>query len=287
MARGESRVGAGPDGRSGDKEGTGPNRPDRRPGHDAGTGVAAETRTPFPVRRADGLVEVAEAYLDAEAKPASTADRYQVVLHVAAETLQAHPGRDDVTAETPTYINAELSHLEDGPHIPAESSRRLACNCSVVTLIEDDEGRSLSIGRKSRSIPSALRRALRARDDGCRFPGCDRTRYIDGHHIEHWADGGKTSLENLVQLCRHHHRLVHQGGFGCERLDHGRIEFRSPRGDVLADYYLPEILAEVVDPIHWFETHMADVDIDGATCVTHWDGVGMDYDMAVGALYRL
>ena len=66
-------------------------------------------------------------------------------------------------------------------------------------------------GRKTRTIPPAIRRALNSRDGGCRFPGCTHQRYVDAHHIEHWADGGETKLSNLVTLCRLHHRLVHEG----------------------------------------------------------------------------
>ena len=81
-----------------------------------------------------------------------------------------------------------------------ETARRLACDASIVRLIERD-GRPLSVGRKTRSIPPALQRALHARDGGCRFPGCGSRRFVDAHHIAHWAHGGATELANLVQLC--------------------------------------------------------------------------------------
>jgi hypothetical protein len=71
----------------------------------------------------------------------------------------------------------------------------------------------LRLGRKTRSVPPALRRALNARDGGCTFPGCTARRFVDAHHVEHWADGGPTDLDNLLLLCRHHHRLVHEGGY--------------------------------------------------------------------------
>ena len=90
-------------------------------------------------------------------------------------------------------------------------------------------GRPLGVGRKTRSIPPALQRALASRDRGCRFPGCTNQRTVDAHHIRHWANGGATSLENLVQLCRHHHRLVHEGGYSVTR--HGaELVFRRPDG---------------------------------------------------------
>ncbi|MEX2126235.1 MAG: DUF222 domain-containing protein [Woeseia sp.] len=162
------------------------------------------------MRRADALVEIAETYLNTELTSGSAADRCQVLVHVSAETL-----REDLSAATSPHINAGLSHLDDGPRVSAETSRRIVCECSISGLIEDEEGEPLSIGRKSRVIPPAMRRALRARDKGCCFPGCSNTAFIDGHHIRHRADGGETSLRNLVQLCRHHHRLVH--GLGGNR----------------------------------------------------------------------
>lgn len=237
--------------------------------------ITAETRQPIRVRRADALTEVAETYLGAEGGSTSTADRYQVVVHVSAETLT---GDDNVTAET--------SHLEDGPHVTAETSRRIACDCSVSALVEDGLGEPLSIGRKSRSIPPPMRRALQARDKGCRFPGCTHQHFIDGHHIKHWADDGETSLDNLVLLCRAHHRLVHEGGFGCERTDDGQIVFRDPDGRVLDAYVLPPPLPMDVDPVRCFETLFAELHLDSKTCVTRWEGESMDFDMAVGGMLR-
>ena len=71
---------------------------------------------------------------------------------------------------------------------------------------------------------------MRSRDGGCRFPGCDRTRFIDGHHVKHWADGGETKLSNLVSLCGFHHKLVHEGGFGIATTDDGVFVFTRPDG---------------------------------------------------------
>ena len=97
------------------------------------------------------------------------------------------------------------------------------CGCSNATA------QPLRIGRKTRTIPPALRRALNARDRGCRFPGCGSRRYLDAHHIEHWADGGATDLENLLHLCGHHHRLLHEGGYRITRTAGGRHHFPAPR----------------------------------------------------------
>ena len=117
-----------------------------------------------------------------------------------------------------------------GPALALETVRRLGCDCTVVGIVEGRDGEPLNIGRKSRSIPPAIKRALRARDGGCRFPGCDRTRFCDGHHVKHWADGGETKLGNLVTLCGFHHKLVHEGGFGVTVTDDGVFVFTRPDG---------------------------------------------------------
>ncbi len=89
----------------------------------------------------------------------------------------------------------------------------------------------MNVGRKTRAIPPSLRRALQARDEGrCRFPGCENRRWVDAHHIRHWARGGETKLDNLILLCTHHHRLLHEGGFTVSRQSDGRLLFRRPNG---------------------------------------------------------
>ena len=146
----------------------------------------------------------------------SRAGRYQVVLHVEAETLKAEgePGR---------------SELEDGTRVSAETSGRLSCDASLVRVRHAPDGSILDVGRRTRTIPPALRRALDVRDQGCRFPGCG-LRFAEGHHVKHWADGGETSLGNTLLLCRHHHRLVHEGGWTVDWWGRGRPVFFDPRG---------------------------------------------------------
>ena len=120
--------------------------------------------------------------------------------------------------------------LEDGPAICAESARRIACDASLVAIQHGREG-VLDVGRKTRAVPAALRRALDLRDEGrCRFPGCENRRWVDAHHIVHWARGGETKLDNLVLLCGSHHRLVHEGGFSIARKPDGSLLFRRPDG---------------------------------------------------------
>ena len=97
--------------------------------------------------------------------------------------------------------------------LPIRTVKRLLCDGPAVGIVENGNGEPLSIGRKSRTVPTAIRRALDGRDRTCRFPGCSHTKWLDAHHIRHWTDGGETSLKNLVLLCTHHHRLLHEGGF--------------------------------------------------------------------------
>jgi hypothetical protein len=128
------------------------------------------------------------------------------------------------------HLQEETAHLEDGPSVSAETFERIGCDSSVVVMHEDRDGNLLNIERKSRSIPPALRRALKYRDGGCRFPGCTAKRFVDGHHIRHWSHGGETGLANLVLLCRVHHRLVHEGGFSVRAQASGAIVFTRPDG---------------------------------------------------------
>jgi len=69
--------------------------------------------------------------------------------------------------------------------------RRIACDGDLVVVVEDREGKPLSVGRKTRTVPAAMHRALWVRDRGCRFPGCGRTRFVEAHHVVHWASGGR------------------------------------------------------------------------------------------------
>jgi hypothetical protein len=139
------------------------------------------------------------------------------------------------------------------------------------------------VGRKTRSIPPAIRRALNSRDGGCRFPGCTHQRYLDAHHIEHWADGGDTKLSNLVTLCRFHHRLVHEGQITVEAQDRGGWRFLHPDGR-----HFEIIRCTAPDPYHGEELEHAHselgIHIDPDTAATRWRGERMDYDLGVWVL---
>jgi hypothetical protein len=187
------------------------------------------------------------------------AERYQVLLHVDAETL----------SEEGSALGQ--SELEDGTRVSAETSRRLACDGSLVEIGHGKDGSVLDVGRKSRTIPPSLRRALEARDRGCRFPGCG-LRFTDAHHIRHWADGGETKLENLVLLCRHHHRLLHEEGWTVEWWGRDRQPaFMDPRGHthVGRPRGAPELEAEPVETLIE-ETRSRGADPDFYTAGARW-----------------
>jgi hypothetical protein len=161
-----------------------------------------EPQESFAAERADALAVMAESLLANEVK---SGDRYQAVVHVSAET-------------------SEMA-VEDGPVLPRQTGKRLLCDSAVIALMEDADGEPLSVGRKRRTVSTAIRRALQKRDGGCRFPGCGQTVFVDAHHIVHWVDGGETSLDNLLLLCRHHHRQLHEGGWRLEKTCDGSFAF--------------------------------------------------------------
>jgi hypothetical protein len=149
-----------------------------------------------------------------DARARSGGDRHEVSLH-----LTRHMFGDGFRAE-----------LDDGTAVSAETFRRVACDAALVPHLDDATGQTLDVGRRTRSIPPAIRRALRGRQPTCAFPSCGHRRFLDAHHVEHWLDGGETKLSNLVHLCRLHHRLVHEDGYTVHLRADGQPLFRTPAG---------------------------------------------------------
>ena len=119
--------------------------------------------------------------------------------------------------------------LEGGQPLGLAAVRRIACDAALSTVLLGEAGEPLAVGRSRRVVSGALRRALVARDGGCRFPGCDRPpAWTDAHHVEHWADGGATALSNTVLLCRPHHRRVHEEGWRLVADGAGGLQARPP-----------------------------------------------------------
>jgi hypothetical protein len=195
----------------------------------ASTGNRIVDETTPAQRRADALGRLAECALAGGLDRGTAGDRYQVILHVDAAGLQS-AGEAEVTASSAPNDGQAVVELGDGAtDVSAETSRRLACDASLVVMRQAPDSSVLDVGRRTRTIPAAIRRALIARDRRCQFPGCSARR-CDGHHIRHWADGGPTSLANLTLLCRRHHRDVHEGGLAVVRAADGELVFYRPGG---------------------------------------------------------
>jgi hypothetical protein len=161
------------------------------------------------VALAFGEGEVSESALQVLASAQEAAPEGLRALRTCAARGRAHDG-----------------HRRAPPH-----DRDLA---DVTRVVTRGASEPLELGRRTKVVPAGLRRAISVRDGGCRFPGCGRpSGWCDAHHIQHWADGGETSLANLVLLCRPHHRAIHRG-FGVQMLD-VRPVFERPDGSTIED----------------------------------------------------
>jgi hypothetical protein len=214
-------------------------------------------------RRADALGLVAEAALSADLDRGSAGDRYQVVLHVEGTTAVA---AGEGLAGTLEVDNGAVD-------VSTETSKRLCCDAAVVPICHGDDGALLDVGRKARTVPPSIRRALQARDRSCRFPGCTARR-CDAHHVEHWMDGGVTSVDNLVLLCRRHHRAVHEGGFEVQLFSDGTTTFLRPNGTVFE--------AAPALPAKFTRLDAISREPDA---IAVWDGTPFDVAYAIDVLY--
>ena len=179
-----------------------------------------EDRTPAQ-RRADALGEICRQWLDGGQRPVVGGERPHLTLTMGVETL--------LVAADPV----EFDHT--GPAAP-DVARRLACDASVRRVVMTPKSEPLDVGRRTSVVPAAMRRAVIVRDQDCRFPGCDRPHsWCDAHHVVHWADGGPTSLANLLLLCRRHHGMIHRAGGFRLAMERDAPVFRRPDGSVLED----------------------------------------------------
>ena len=266
-----------------------------------------EDRPPAGKVRADALTLVAESALNGGLDPGSSGDRYQVVVHVNEEELKSS-GEAPTTgclscasAETPLAdVSAETSRKPEptcgataprgawlgDSHVPvsAETARRIASDAGKVRMTHRS-GQILSVGRKTRTIPPPIRRALEFRDQGCRFPGCT-SKHCDAHHIVHWADGGETKLSNLVLLCRRHHRLAHEGGFGLRLAKDGAVQFTDARGRPLERSPAPPPVG--LDAARELVEHLEDagVLVTGKESMPMWDGKPLDLPYVMECLWQ-
>jgi hypothetical protein len=162
-------------------------------------------------RRADALVALASARISSDPDP----DRATVVVHASMEGLGAEDGSCEV---------------EGGGVIHAETARRLFCHARVQTVMEDESGDALRLGRMSREPSAGMLRQLRHRDRECRFPACGSRQFTQAHHVVWWERGGRTDVDNLILICTFHHRLVHEHGWSITRRANGEVEWLRPDG---------------------------------------------------------
>jgi hypothetical protein len=223
--------------------------------------AAAAPARRSPLHRVDALVQIAEEFL-ASSAVAANGPPVQIVVRVDAASLAGS-------------ASTEAGTLEDGTFLPLATVDRLACDTSVVTVVEDSRGNPLDVGRRSRTVPTALRRALQLRDKGCRFPGCTNTR-VDSHHVVPWSRGGETKLANLVSTCRKHHRYVHELGFRVEPRGDGGFAFFAPAGwEVKPVPDSPPLRRDPVAALRE-QNESAGVAIDHETSFPCWDGTPAD-----------
>ena len=173
------------------------------------SGAEREAGAGQGARLADALVGLCSARIAADADP----DRATVIVHASVEAVSAGEGG---------------CQIEGGPVIHPEIVRRLLCDARVQTVVEDDTGRALAMGRVSREPSAALIRQLRYRDHGCRFDSCGARRFLRAHHIQWWGRGGPTELDNLILICSFHHSLVHEHGWAVRREQDGSVAWFRP-----------------------------------------------------------
>ncbi len=285
-------------------------QPRRTAAAEEAVAVEEQLAPTFAHRQADAIGVIAECALAGGLDRGTAGDRYQVVVHVDAGALAETP---DVPAGTPERAATDSRPTDDdqyvpagtpvpahtsaaaggqtvlgeagGIHVSAETARRFACDAAMVEMRHGPAGEILDVGRRTRTISPALRRALAARDGQCRFPGC-QARRCDAHHVRHWANGGATALDNLVLLCRRHHRAVHEEGFRVTVDAAGEVRFVRPDG---------RPLPAVPPPPRWIGLPLAptnerldreDISIGPNTATPAWRGERLDVGWAVGVLWR-
>jgi Domain of unknown function (DUF222)/HNH endonuclease len=257
-----------------------------------GGALAHPARSCAPFDRADALVQIAQGYVRGDrpdrspielvvSVPAETLRRRLAVAPAMAAAPAAPLGGTDAVMATEIPDPCDVACLADGTCVSAEAARRLSCDCGVVEIALDEHGAPLSVGRKRRTISGAMKRALLQRDRTCQFPGCGNRLYLEAHHIVHWADGGDTSLRNMVACCSFHHRFVHEYGCSIELHADGP-RFLDRRGRRIVDAppppRPPDLGWEAILARH------AELQITASAHEPLWDGARIDYSTVIDAL---
>ncbi len=231
-------------------------RPGRADSANSPAGELAES-----TERADALVAVARGYLDR--KPNTRGTGFELIMMTTPDQLER--GSEGIGG-----------FLRDGTPLPLHVARMLACDAARIDVSVGESGEILDVGRSRRTIPTAIGRALALRDGGCRGPGCGRSRHVQAHHVEAWAEGGATRVSNLVLLCPGHHWLVHEGTLHVE-VRSGTLEFRNAHG--LRIEPTPRHAIEDQALAAWLDEN----DHDGCADPTPpWDGSRLDLHEVIG-----
>jgi hypothetical protein len=165
-----------------------------------------------------------------------------------------------------------------GKRVAREAARRWGCDVRIDTVVEQagaivGERHGRDIGRASRVVPRRLRRAMLRRDhDMCRFPGCGATTWLHAHHIQHWAEGGPTDLNNLVSVCSFHHHLVHEAGFNVTVEDH-RVDWTGPDDEPLLS-----------EPLEGNAEKLQRSDIGPHSIQSSWANTRPDHDYVISVI---
>jgi hypothetical protein len=165
-------------------------------------------------RRALALVEVATGQTTDDSRP----ERATVVVRAPLETLSHDRGN---------------GQLGGGGVLHPETVRKLSCDGRLQFVLHGTDGNALGIGHTSRQVPHWLRDQVLHRDGNrCTFSGCESRRFLHVHHIQHWARGGPTDLDNLLTVCTAHHDLIHEGRWSVTRSPEGKLTWFRPSGRV-------------------------------------------------------
>ena len=229
-----------------------------------------------------------------EARATRRADAFMKIMHshVRGDRPQRTPVEIIVTVPHGSLHGSaepsDLATFADGDVMATSTAQRLCCDAGVVIAMVNDKGQPLSVGRKTRTIPPAIKRALLVRDQTCRFPGCSHRSFVDGHHIEHWANGGKTALGNLILLCTAHHRLLHEGNFRVESDGADGWHFYDERNRRIVPQPVRVTIQPTAPPsahgIDRLRADNADLDITADSHATMWTGENIDYGTCIDYL---
>ncbi len=225
-------------------------------------GAERDSEDEWRARQADALVAMADTVVADGLRPGSGPSRYHVVIHLNTTADPATPA----------------AWTDDGPILDADTARRLMCDASMSFALHGADGTVVNVSARAPTVPAALSRAVKLRDDGCVFPGCTRRGHTDLHHLHHRAYGGANSLINLACLCRAHHRMIHDDGYRITSVTNGTFEFYRPDGTPITK---PVLTVPAGDKTLRGANTQAGVNPGEESQTPDWDGTRPNYAMII------